>query len=228
LLVRGGAGERLLVDAGPEFRLQALRAGIDGLDAVFITHAHADHIHGMDDLRPLTMAGPLPVYGNEPTIDEVRSRFDYVFRETQLGGGKPRFDLVVVSNAVKVGKLIAMPIPAKHGRLDILGWLFTEGKRRAAYLTDVSYVGEASRELLRDLDVLIVGALRERPHETHYSFDQALALIEALAPARAFFTHLCHEHSHSDIEILCKERSDRPVSPAYDGLRIDLVSKDAT
>jgi phosphoribosyl 1,2-cyclic phosphate phosphodiesterase len=183
----------------------------------------------MDDLRPLTVAERLPVYGNEPTIAEVRERFAYAFRESQLGGGKPRFDLRVIGEegTVEAGGLVAAPLPVKHGRLDILGWLFTEGSIRAAYLTDVSRIEPSVLARLGDLDLLVVGALRERKHETHYSFAEALDLVRGLAPRRALLTHLCHEHAHREIAVYCTDRS-APVAPAYDGLSVVLAQKETT
>lgn len=233
LLVRGARGERILVDAGPEFRLQAIRAGIDRLDALFLTHAHADHLHGLDDVRPLTGGRPLPVYGNAATIDECRERFAYVFKETQKGGGKPNIVPVPVDaeaadgGAVGVGGIVARPIRVKHGRLDILGWRFEEEGKAAAYLTDASHLTAASRPLLAGLRVLVVGALRERAHETHFNFDQALRTIEEAAPGEAYLTHLCHDTAHEDIRafIAARERENGRsyrTEPAWDGLTLPI------
>ncbi len=219
ILVKGDSGERILVDAGPEFRLQALRAGLDSLDAMLLTHAHADHIHGLDDLRPLTHNHVLPVYGNTQTIDELRERFSYFFRTTQKGGGKPKINELVADGKFQIGGLTIRPIPIEHGRLEILGWKFSEGNKKAAYITDASGIPSASIRHLRHLDLLIVGALRERPHETHYSFSQAKALIDKLSPKKALITHICHEHSHTDIETWFVGTV---AGPAWDGLEVDI------
>ena len=227
LLVSGGAGERLLVDVGPEFRLQALRAGIDSLDAVFLTHAHADHIHGLDDLRPLTRYSPLPVYGNAEAIAEFRERFSYIFRETQRGGGKPRLVPALAEASIVVGNVEVQGLPAKHGRLEILGWKFIADGASVAYLTDVSRIAEDVFDRLRGLDLLVLGALRMRTHETHMNFAEAAELVRALAPRRALVTHLCHEHSHREAVdffrmsgVLCGDK--QAIEPAWDGLTISL------
>ena len=233
LLIEGVKGERVLVDAGPEFRLQAIKAGLSGLDALLLTHAHADHIHGLDDVRPLTRHAPLPVYANRPTLEELEERFSYIFRETQNGGGKPNLDLREVSpaspgrGAFAVGALTLIPIPAKHGRLDILGWRIEEHGRAAAYLTDVSAIPRSSYPLLENLDALVIGALRERAHETHFNFDQALGVIAAARPGKAFLSHLCHDSSHAEIEAFIGERERRDgvdyrTGPAWDGLVVVL------
>lgn len=223
LLVRGAGGERILVDAGPEFRLQALRAGIERLDALLLTHAHADHLHGLDDVRPLTVLRPLPVYGNRPTMDELRRRFEYIFLSTQLGGGKPSLRTEVAEGPIRIGGIDATPVPVLHGELPILGWLFEEAGRRAAYLTDASSLPPGAVEALGSLDVLILGALRATPHATHFSFDQALELVRELAPRRAFLTHMCHEHSHTEIQdYLDRRKPPCPIAPAHDGLVVQL------
>lgn len=233
LLIEGLNGERVLIDAGPEFRLQAVRAEILRLDALLLTHAHADHIHGLDDVRPLTRHAPLPVYANRATLEELKERFAYIFRETQRGGGKPSLVLTEIEEnapergAFFVGSLKIEPIPAKHGRLDILGWRVEEGGRAAAYLTDVSAVPRSSIPLLEGLDALIIGALRERAHETHFNFDQALALIAETKPRRAFLSHLCHDSSHQEIEAYIRDRERRDgeeyrTGPAWDGMSVDL------
>lgn len=229
-LVRGKLGERVLIDAGPEFRLQAIREGIDRLDAVFITHAHADHVHGLDDLRPLTRDRPLPVFGNRETVEELRERFAYIFRETQQGGGKPRIVLHKVGEApMDVAGLRITPVPVKHGALDVLGWRIDEAGRSAAYVTDASEIPAAALASLRELDVLIIGALREQPHDTHLNFDQALSLIAELKPRRAWLTHLCHEKRHRAIEDYIRAHARHsipaiPVEPAWDGLRITVAA----
>ncbi len=223
ILVKGSSGESIVVDAGPEFRLQAIRAGLERLDALLITHAHADHLHGLDDVRPFTVNRDLPVYGNRPTIEEMKERFSYAFRETQIGGGKPRLRPLIVESPFSVGKVSISPIKVLHGQLPIIGWLFEEGKERRAYLTDVSSIPEESANRLKGLDTLILGALRVRYHETHFSFQQALEATGSLAPKRAFLTHFCHEHAHREIQDIVGDGegiAGCEVLPAYDGLVI--------
>jgi phosphoribosyl 1,2-cyclic phosphate phosphodiesterase len=153
LYVQGKNGERVVIDTGPEFRLQALRAGITRLNAVLLTHSHADHMHGIDDLRPLCYEQYLPVYGNESAIAELRERFSYVFKKTPYGG-KPRLNTVIVSAPLQIGNLTFTPVPAKHGTLEVLGWLISESVNEqfasyALYLTDTSELPDASRNLIR-------------------------------------------------------------------------------
>jgi phosphoribosyl 1,2-cyclic phosphate phosphodiesterase len=206
LFVEGPGGEAAVIDTGPEFRLQAIRAGIRRLDAVFLTHAHADHLHGLDDLRPLTREKPLPVYGNRTTLEEVAERFSYVFKETQQGGGKPRLTLVEAEGPVSLGGLRFSPLPVKHGRLDILGWRIDEAGTQAAavYLTDVSRIPPAAREIIGQPETLIIDGLRARPHETHLTFEQALTEAAALGARRVFLTHICHDYTHRAINKYCR------------------------
>jgi phosphoribosyl 1,2-cyclic phosphate phosphodiesterase len=227
LFVEGKAGEAAVIDTGPEFRLQAIRAGIRRLDAVFLTHAHADHLHGLDDVRPLTREKPLPVYGNRATLEQVKERFAYVFRETQRGGGKPRLCLVEVAGPVSLGGLCFIPLPVKHGGLDILGWRINgEGGGPAVYLTDISEISPAAWASIGRPEVLIIDGLRTRPHETHFTFEQALTNAAAIGAQRVFLTHICHDYSHRAINSYCrtfiKKRGLSGVSmeAAWDGLTI--------
>jgi phosphoribosyl 1,2-cyclic phosphate phosphodiesterase len=238
LYVEGEGGERAVIDTGPEFRLQALRSGIGGLDAVFLTHAHADHIHGLDDLRPLSREKTIPVYGNRETMEEFRERFSYLFKETQRGGGKPRIKTIAVTGPVRVGGLCFTPIPVKHGALDILGWTISEalttptvhGRVSMAYLTDCTHIGEDSFRLIGEGGapaLLIVGALRVRPHETHFNFAQALSAAAGTGAREVYLTHICHEHTHREIEEYCKKFAGQEgftgaMGPAWDGLEIRL------
>ena len=234
--IEGERGERAVIDTGPEFRLQAIRAGITRLDALFLTHAHADHLHGLDDLRPLCFHRPLPVHGNPQTLGELESRFSYIFRETQQGGGKPRITLHAALGPVRIGGLTLTPVPVKHGELDILGWKIRERREKtrsggggtAVYLTDTNGIPPASRSLLRRPGALIIGGLRARPHNTHFTFAEALETACRLGADQVFLTHICHEHSHRDIEAYCRafqgesERPGIPMGPAYDGLELEL------
>jgi phosphoribosyl 1,2-cyclic phosphate phosphodiesterase len=238
--IKGNSGERVLIDAGPEFRLQAVRAGITRLDAVFLTHAHADHIHGLDDLRSLCWDNPIPVYGNEPTIAEMKERFSYIWKATQIGGGKPRLMPVTVNGPVQIGCLSLTPVPVKHGVLDILGWEVQENVQEEKdaisflYLTDTSAIPLSTQAQLLDSchsRVIIIGGLRMQPHETHFSFEQALNAANSLRAESVYLTHICHSHFHEEIEEFCQSfRKSRknPVSvfkkpeshPAYDGLEL--------
>jgi phosphoribosyl 1,2-cyclic phosphate phosphodiesterase len=240
LYIMGKGGERLIIDTGPEFRFQALRAGITRLDAVLLTHAHADHLHGLDDVRPLCREIPLPLYANDPTLAEMRGRFSYIFAETQRGGGKPRIMPLPAREPFRIGCLTISPVPVKHGDLDILGWKISEGNggetiiggeapaHAAVYLTDTSSIPAASLELIRRPDILIIGSLRERPHATHFSFNEALSAASDMEARRVYLTHISHNHLHGEIEDYCRlfqgnrNLIDTPMAPAYDGLELDL------
>jgi phosphoribosyl 1,2-cyclic phosphate phosphodiesterase len=219
--VEGGAGEKILVDTGPEFRLQAVRAHIFRLDALFYTHAHADHLHGLDDVRPLTQNAPLPVYGNEATIRDIGTRFRYIFEETQIGGGKPRIAPAVLRTSVRIGCITVTPVPVRHGDLDIYGWKFAENGAVFVYITDASFIPDSSFDLIRAADCLIIGALRIRPHPTHFSFNEAAAVVKKSGAQEAYFTHVCHNHSHLEISAYCG-LTELNVHPAYDGLAIQV------
>jgi len=222
VLVEGDAGELVLIDAGPEFRLQGLRAGLSRLDAVLVTHAHADHVHGLDDVRPLTRGNPLPVYASKADADEIRLRFSYAFAHGQEGGGKPRLKLLDVDGAegiITVGTLRIKAVPVMHGDRRILG--FRIGG--FAYLTDCSRVPESSKSLLQELDLLVLGALRLRPHPTHFSVDEALELAKQLHPARLLLTHICHDLTHAALEEHCNTAGlPFPSGPAWDTLTVEL------
>ncbi len=232
-LIRAESGEAILIDAGPEFRLQALRSRIVRLDAVLITHSHADHVHGLDDLRIFTRTKAIPLYAEASCALDLRERFSYVFRETQVGGGKPLFDPMGIelegdgteNNArctpaeLRIGSITATPIPVYHGKLPVLGWRIGD----TAYLTDCNRIPESSIEQLRGVRNLVIDALRERPHSTHFSFAQALEIIEKIAPDRAWFTHICHDFTHEGIrDWLGKHAPGKKIEPAHDGLRISI------
>jgi len=237
-LVKTGETSGILIDAGPEFRLQALRAGIKGLDALLVTHAHADHIHGLDDVRIFTHERDLPVYAAPATVQEIRERFGYIFKDTQKGGGKPHIEPIPVmpGKPFLVGDtgVQAIPVPIMHGRLEIYGWRIGD----TAYLTDCGAIPDASRELLGGIKNLVIDALRERPHTTHFNFAEALSEIVKIGPERAYLTHICHDFSHEGIinwvETWVAGNKDdqrirrfldagKKIEPAYDGLRFGLT-----
>jgi len=208
------AGKKILIDTTPEFRIQALSAGIDRLDAVFWTHGHADHLHGLDDLRPLSRKKPIPGYASKETADEISVRFDYLWRKTQRGGGKARIELSVVETGdiIKVGPLEIIPIPLIHGNLHIFGWRCGP----IAYITDTSEIPEESYPLLENLQILIIGALRFKRHSTHFTVESAIEEIKKIRPERAYLTHISHEVSHRQL----LRYTPKSVYPARDGLTL--------
>jgi phosphoribosyl 1,2-cyclic phosphate phosphodiesterase len=217
ILIESG-GASVVVDAGPEFRLQALRARITRLDALLLTHAHADHVNGLDDVRPLTRERVLPVYGNAPTLDETRERFAYIFRETQAGGGKPRIELRLAGGPVSAGGLELVPVPVLHGSLPILGWRTGS----FAYITDCSELPSSSLPLLEGVETLVITGLRREPHATHFSLDQGMEAARRIGAKRTWLTHMNHESTHAELEEYCAARgADVGARPAWDGLEIE-------
>ncbi len=228
LWIEGSHGESVVIDTGPEFRLQAVRAGIRRLDAVLITHSHADHVHGLDDIRPLSIETPTPVFGNPWTIEELKQRFAYIFQDTQCGGGKPRIEMHPVSAPFNIGGLEIIPIPAKHGELDIYGWKLVEAGKSVVYLTDTNRIPTESELLIGTPDIFIIDALREKKHPTHFSFDEALEESIKTGSKLVYFTHICHNHTHKEIKTYCKHALKRKnvsgicVEPAFDGFSLKI------
>ena len=215
------AGVHLLIDSGPDFRQQAFRAGIETIDALLITHHHFDHVVGMDDLRPYLFSNrtPIPVHAEPASAHALRDMFSYIFRDGTYPG-VPRlemhdvrgpFDLMSRESPEQSVRII--PIPAVHGSLDILGYRIG----RFAYLTDVSQIPNASYSLLEDLDVLVLDALRDRPHPMHMTIEKAVETAEKIGARQTYFTHMSHEILHQDFE----ERLGEGMAPAYDGLTFE-------
>ncbi|MGN0729987.1 MBL fold metallo-hydrolase [Treponema sp.] len=252
----------ILVDVGPEFRIQALKYKIRNVSAVFITHSHADHLHGIDDLRvfshtkALDPANPgntetegsgLAIYTNTKSEQDIRHRFDYIFTPVTEGGGKPKIRImsaegITADQPLCINGVEVVPVMLKHGHLDDMGFLFSERqesgeKHSIAYLTDCSFVPENSIELVRRnagiLDHLVIDGLREKPHSTHFSFEQALEAAEKMNPRNVYLTHITHNMSHVQIQKFVKDilwkfpglkksaENGFYVGPAYDGLVLE-------
>jgi phosphoribosyl 1,2-cyclic phosphate phosphodiesterase len=214
-------GTRVLVDSSPDLREQLLDAGIDRLDGVVFTHSHADHIHGLDELREINrvIRGPLPIWAAAETLAELERRFGYAFEG--IPQGAPMFRPWLIPNVIEPGQTFAvagLPVEAlgqDHGFSASMGYRFGE----AVYSTDLVELPLASRERIRGVKVWIVGALRETPHETHAHLDRTLGWIRELKPHRALLTHMSHE---LDYETLISHRLPVGVSPAYDGMTIEI------
>lgn len=219
-LVLGLPEGHLLIDTPPDLRTQLLRERIGRVNAVLYTHDHADHLFGLDDVRlfPHYLGHDLPVYCEPHVEARIRKSFDYAFvAESRIyAGGVPRLEMRSIGLApfTLLGAAVT-PIRLQHGRFLVLGFRFGN----VAYCTDVNAIPEESWPLLQDLDVLILDALRPRPHPTHFSLDEALATIEKLQPRRALLTHLSHELEHE----ATSRTLPRNVALAYDGLRIPLT-----
>lgn len=239
----------IIIDTGPEFRMQCLRYGVKKADAVLLTHSHADHLDGLDDVRVFSHTSSqgattcmgketpglgLPVYGNANTLHDVQNRFDYIFKQTQLAGGKPKLRLVDCaqyspSNPLWIGSVRIIPIAMMHGTVPSAGWLLSVAPRYAAdggysgtadgsgagevhsfaYLTDLNYISGKSIRLITDncgiLDALVIDGLRERHHSTHFTFREALECADKIGARNTYLTHICHSTSHEQITKWCKE-----------------------
>ncbi|MGC1089370.1 MAG: MBL fold metallo-hydrolase, partial [Candidatus Acidiferrum sp.] len=214
-------GQFAVIDTTPDFRQQALRAGVDRLDAVLLTHGHADHIMGFDDIRPynIRQQSALPVYSNEETFRTIRRAFAYIFDGKPKLSSIPSVTLHEVKAPFELMGITFTPIPLLHGDMEVLGFRFG----RAAYLTDFSTIPDSSLALLHDLDELIIDALRDIPHPMHQTVDQALALIKQLQPKRAWFTHIAHDLPHAETNERLRNLGYPNVQLAYDGLEIEMA-----
>ena len=210
------SSRHVLIDTTPDFRWQAIRAGIRKLDAVLFTHGHADHILGLDDLRPLSFRHPgrLPLYASDHAARSLRETFGYIFDEQNTYPSKAQVELNRIDGDLELFGAGFRPVEVMHGEEPIHGFRFGS----AAYLTDFSDIPAASKKELRGLDILFLDALRHTPHPTHSTVENSLKLVEELAPRRAFFTHISHDLPHAETNAALPAH----VRLAHDGLKLEF------
>ena len=215
--------KHILIDIGPDFRSQALEHNVRKVDVLLLTHSHADHLHGIDDLRifscdmfkkpenPRNMekykAPPIPIYTNRATVRDIEKRFDYFFHHCKEGGGHAKVELIEASKAFETCGITVTPIPMLHGSMETTGWLLTENvngySKSIAYLTDCSFISDDSIKKIKDncgsLEHLVIDGLRIEEHSTHFSFMQTLEAADKIGAKHVWLTHLTHAHSHKEI-----------------------------
>jgi phosphoribosyl 1,2-cyclic phosphate phosphodiesterase len=210
-------GHGVLIDTTPDFREQAIREHIRHLDAVIYTHTHADHILGIDDLRPLSYhhkPGKLPLYAKPDAAEFLQNMFRYIFEPKYKFGGLPQVELRAIDSPLDLFGAKFEPVTVIHGETEIYGYRFGS----AAYLTDHSSIPLISLGQLRNLDILFLDALRHMPHPTHSTVEQSLSIVEEVKPKRAFFTHICHDLPHAATNASLPPH----VRLAYDGMKLEF------
>jgi len=209
-------GRNLLIDSSTDLRFQALKHNITRLDAVLYTHSHADHTHGIDELRTFNFVNKMviPCYGNSLTINNLKNNFSYIFDGVRSAGGKPKLELNIVDDDFDIDGINVKPVEINHDKWMILGYRIGN----MAYLTDCSGIPEESMKKLRGLDLLILSALRYREHPAHFNIKQAVEMAQTINPGLTVLTHMGHEVEY---ETLLHELPDNIV-PAYDGMEFYL------
>lgn len=213
----------IVVDTGADFREQALRYAIKRLDAVLVTHAHSDHVNGVDEIRLYNwrQGHPIPMYASPTTWANLRRRFDYIFTPQQIGGGVPQLTVHELDNdqPFEVQGLRVVPLPIYHGQLPVLGFRLGD----FAYITDASLVPDETLERLRGVRFLILNALRHKPHPTHLTVEQATELAGRIGPERTWFIHMTHDLDHAETNAGLPDG----VELAYDGLTFTITAEEA-
>lgn len=241
----------ILFDVGPEFRIQALENNIKKLDSILLTHSHADHLHGIDDVRVFSTkmykvptdprslkqynAPPLQLFTNANTAQDLRERFGYIFSNVTEGGGVAKINLVEVKEPFYIGETKITPVPMMHGHLETCGFLVTSKNNKSlAYLTDCNFISDESFALINKncgtLEHLVIDGLRIKEHSTHFNFDQALAAAEKLSPKHVWVVHLTHNATHVQVTDYLNEslknypglKNAESVLPAYDKLSLEF------
>lgn len=222
--VTTASDKNILIDIGPDFRSQALAYNISRVDTLLLTHSHADHLHGIDDLRIFSCdlsesdlknkklkpeskrkydAPPIPIYTNKNTIKDIEKRFDYFFRHCREGGGHAKVELINAKSTFETCGITVTPIPMLHGHLETVGWLLTENGKSIAYLTDCSFISDESIQIIKEncgiLEHLVIDGLRIEDHSTHFSFMQALEAAEKIGAKHVWLTHITHSTSHRKV-----------------------------
>jgi phosphoribosyl 1,2-cyclic phosphate phosphodiesterase len=207
-----------IIDCGPDFRQQMLKSNCQKVDGILYTHEHADHTAGLDDIRPFYFKqGEIPIFAHQRVIDNLIKRFDYIFKTENKYPGAPSVKIVEVVNnyPFAIGNKIAIPINVMHGKLQVFGYRIDD----FAYLTDVKTIDEFEMEKLKNLKVLVVNALREEPHHSHFNLQEALDFIEIIKPEKAYLTHISHILGfHEEVQQKLPEN----VYLAYDNLEITI------
>ncbi len=220
-------GQFIQIDISADFRQQALRARLNKLDALLITHCHADHVFGLDDVRPLNFKhqAPIPVYASPSTWRQLRRVFYYIFEReginTHRGGGLPQLTPHEVGDTFRAAGLQFTPLPLIHGKCEVTAFRFTDGHSHVAFVTDCNEIPANTLAQLHGLDLLILDALRLTPHPTHLHLEQSLAYVKELQPRRALLTHIGHDIKHSEWQ----DRLPPNVALAYDELEIEPTTE---
>jgi phosphoribosyl 1,2-cyclic phosphate phosphodiesterase len=208
---------RFLVDCSNDLRQQALLYEIVRVDGVFFTHNHADHFAGIDELRIFNLLNenkPIDLFADRIVVEDVRRRYDYFFHPIQIGGGVPNIDVHLIEGEFDWRGIHIVPLPVRHGNLDILGFRFND----FVYVTDASFIPEETMAKMHNAQLLVLNALRRRPHSTHFSVAEALNIAQRLQPKQTYFTHMCHDLDHDEVNASLPP----DCQLAYDGLTVEI------